>query len=635
VIVGGLLLLAIAAVGFAYGGLVVRAAPDRRDNVVFGALAISDALMITWRAINVLTGESLISDSVTLPCSLGTMVMAVLTFDFLYSFPQRPPMRWRWRLLLIVWTVAAATFIATSELPTPDRFRFAEQIYYGPAMLLTFVFAWRAARSTTDRTARVIIFMLCFRWGFGFLSYFLGPLLDMFEEALWLESTFATLTSFIVIGTSVLRQNLFSIRSAAAEAVLASAMALVVVLGGGGAVFGVLEWTEPGNLQTALLIGATLVPMVLAAAGRALYPRIEANVLAGIDERRAKRLGVESGPLPVEPAEAIEEAQRRISEVGDGATVRWQPVAQLAPAIVEAVRDGQTHKGDDCVFAVPARGAEGRLEGAFLIKGGVIDRDTYVVARDLSTHVALAVERAQAVSELEDARRLAALGQFAAAIAHDIRTPLTSISLNVQILRRKLQLSDDDREHLDIALEELARLDKSVAEILDFAKPVKLAQQAIDVGELVETTTRGLTPVLSEKGVELQCEAADALPTVQGDPQRLRQVIVNLVGNAADASTPGAAVTVRAKPTKMEPAGFTPAGGKDATHVAIEVEDRGRGIQADDLPRIFEPFFTTRPDGTGLGLAICHKVVRAHGGDIQVRSTPGAGSTFTILLPAA
>jgi signal transduction histidine kinase len=234
----------------------------------------------------------------------------------------------------------------------------------------------------------------------------------------------------------------------------------------------------------------------------------------------------------------------------------------------------------------------------------------------------LAVERAQAVSELDDARRLAALGQFAAAIAHDIRTPLTSISLNVQILRQKLQLSDDDREHLDIALEELARLDKSVAEILDFAKPVKLAPQSIDVAELIETTARGLTPVLFEKGVKLECVPPAELPSVQGDPQRLRQVLVNLVGNAAEASTPGAQVTVRAKPA-------------DKAHVAIEVEDRGRGIKAADLPRIFEPFFTTRPDGTGLGLAICHKVVRAHGGELQVRSIVGEGSTFTILLPAA
>jgi signal transduction histidine kinase len=242
------------------------------------------------------------------------------------------------------------------------------------------------------------------------------------------------------------------------------------------------------------------------------------------------------------------------------------------------------------------------------------------VARDLAARVALAVERAEAVSALDDARRLAALGQFAAAIAHDIRTPLTSISLNVQILRRKLQLSDDDREHLDIALEELARLDRSVAEILDFAKPVKLTAEAIDVGELLETAVRGLSPVLSEKGVALRCEPTPL--TVQGDALRLRQVLTNLVGNAAEASRPGAQVTLRASVA-------------DDRHVAIEVEDHGRGIGADELARIFEPFFTTRPDGTGLGLAICHKVIRAHGGDIRVRSIVGQGSTFTVLLPAA
>ncbi|MBA3460421.1 MAG: hypothetical protein H0T46_10700, partial [Deltaproteobacteria bacterium] len=257
----------------------------------------------------------------------------------------------------------------------------------------------------------------------------------------------------------------------------------------------------------------------------------------------------------------------------------------------------------------------------FYIDDGTIDRDTYLVARDLAARVALAVERADAVSALEDARRLAALGQFAAAIAHDIRTPLTSISLNVQILRRKLQLSEDDREHLDIALEELARLDRSVAEILDFAKPVKLASEEIDVGEFLEQAAKGLTPVLSERGVMLSFEASDDL-TINGDPQRLRQVLANLIGNAADASKPGANVVLRATPA-------------NDGQVAIEVEDKGRGIGADDLPRIFEPFFTTRPDGTGLGLAICHKVVRAHGGDIRVRSVIGEGSTFTVMLPAA
>jgi two-component system sensor histidine kinase HydH len=132
--------------------------------------------------------------------------------------------------------------------------------------------------------------------------------------------------------------------------------------------------------------------------------------------------------------------------------------------------------------------------------------------------------------------------------------------------------------------------------------------------------------VLSERGVAVRVDPASPLPgagdvlTVHGDVQRLRQALTNLVDNAANASRPGAEVTLRAAAIADR-------------QVAIEIEDQGRGIGPDDLPRIFEPFFTTRPDGTGLGLAIVQKVIRAHGGDIKVRSAPGAGSTFTITLP--
>jgi signal transduction histidine kinase len=191
--------------------------------------------------------------------------------------------------------------------------------------------------------------------------------------------------------------------------------------------------------------------------------------------------------------------------------------------------------------------------------------------------------------------------------------------MNVQILRQKLALAADDREHFDIALEELARLDRSVGEILAYAKPVRVVAEAIDVAELLAGAARGLGPVLGERGLALRCDAAAALPPIHGDPQQLRQVLTNLVDNAADASRRGDEVTLRAR--------------GDAQAITIEVEDHGRGIDADALPRIFEPFFTTRPDGTGLGLAICQKLVRAHGGELAVRSVVGEGATFTITLP--
>jgi signal transduction histidine kinase len=624
---GGILALAIAAIGTAFAVLVYRAAPHRRDNIVFAALAATDAGMTAWRGLNVLAGDAIIDSAVTVPCSIMTVVLAVLTFEFITAFPRRKPMRWRWRCALWAWGAAAIALLVL-EHEIASHLKLTQWLFFAPATALIVVVGIPAWRASTDRAARSVIAMLWFRWMFGFSAYFFSPQLGLFEPAVWAETTLATLLSFVIIGTAVLRSELFSIRSTVAEAITMGTIALLVVLAGGVSIWAVQEYTDPHTtLQQALLVGATLVPLGLAAIAHAFYPHVERSVLGGLDERRARRLGVQGDPLPADAPDAIAEASHRIATFGDGSLVRWVPSVEIPDELAKPLRRGEPLRKDErpelpACLIVPGHGGDGALVGAFYIRHGTIDRDLYMVARDLAARVALAVEREEAVAALDDARRLAALGQFAAAIAHDIRTPLTSISLNVQILRRKLQLSDDDREHLDIALEELARLDKSVGEILDFAKPVKLASEAIDIGELLETTAKGLTPVLSEKGVALELvEPPGDGFTVHGDPKRLRQVLTNLVDNAADASGTGAKVILRASAAD--------------DHVAIEIEDHGRGIHTDDLPKIFDPFFTTRPDGTGLGLAICHKVVRAHGGDIKVRSAPGAGSTFTVLLPSA
>ena len=628
----GLIPLAIAAIGGSYGILVLRGW-RRRDNLMFGLIAVTDSLITAWRGVNVLTGGSIVARGVITPCMYGTIILALLAPEFIVAFPRRRPMSWRWRALLLAWGVAGA--ILSWNAREPGNFvdpgeLLAELVFYIPATLLVFGLGLRTYLRTPERDARIVIAVLWFRFGAGTVTWVAGPLLGHFEALAWFESTFAAGVSFAVIGGMMLRSELFSIRSSSVEVLSYAAFGVVIMLGGGGAVMAALAYVPPGRLQEVALYGSTLVPLGLAALGHAMYPRVERRVLAGLDDRRAQRLGIQGDPLPADAGAAIAEACHRIASIGEGAAVRWVPSDQLPPEVAAQLMIGDPlRKGEiaglPACFVIPALGAERVLVGAFYLDDGLIDRETYVVARDLAARVAIGVQRAQAVSELLDARRLAALGQFAAAIAHDIRTPLTSISMNVQILRRKLQLPDDDREHLDIALEELARLDRSVAEILDFAKPVKLLSEPIDVAELIETTRKNLTPVLSERGVQVRVatdssDTPDAL-TVHGDRQRLRQVLTNLVDNAANASRPGAEVTLRARITEDR-------------HVAIEVEDQGRGIGADDLPRIFEPFFTTRPDGTGLGLATVHKIVRAHGGDIKVRSILGTGSTFTIMLPA-
>jgi signal transduction histidine kinase len=649
VTVGGALLLAIAAIGAAYAGLVINAAPRRRDNLVFGTLAGCDALMIAWRGFNVLAGEPLTGTAVLLPCSVGTIVLALLTFEFLAAFPRRTPMRWRWRAAALAWGAATIAIVFGVERSETWPQMAAELVFYGPATLLIFMLGARAWRHTKDRDARTVIAMLDFRWAFGFSAYFIGPQVGQFSHALWAETTFAALVSFVVIGTAVMRTDLFALRTSASQALVIATLAFGVVAGGGATVWLVLATTAPGAVQQALLVVATLVPLGLAGLGWLLYPRLEKRVLAPLDDRRARRLDMQGEPLPAGPDAAIAEATRRIENIAEGAAVRWQMASALPATLIARLREADFLLPAELTdlaelaacLVVPARGASGHVVGAFLLANNphaVLDRDTALVARDLAARVALAVERDEAVAALEHARRLAELGQFAAAVAHDIRTPLTSITLNIQILQRKLArsgsagprsaaegsiaLADDDREHLDIALEELHRLDRSVAEILDFAKPVRLDTSAIDVNDLVANAATSLTPILSGKGVALRCEPAATLPSVHGDAQRLRQVLVNLVDNAADASPAGGEVTLRAR-------------ADDASHVAIEVEDRGNGIKADDLPRIFEPFFTTRPDGTGLGLAICQKVVKAHGGELRVRSSEGQGTTFTVVLPTA
>jgi two-component system sensor histidine kinase HydH len=181
-------------------------------------------------------------------------------------------------------------------------------------------------------------------------------------------------------------------------------------------------------------------------------------------------------------------------------------------------------------------------------------------------------------------------------------------------------LPEDDMEHFAIALEELDRLSANVGELLDYAKPIHVGRASVDLRDVVEEASHAVQPHLSSRGLTLDQRHDARLPAVVGDAQRLRQVLVNLLENAANASQPGRAITIA-----------TRADGEGA--VAIDVIDQGSGIDGADIGHIFEPFFTKRADGTGLGLAICQKVVSAHAGEIRVRSSPGAGSTFTVLLP--
>jgi signal transduction histidine kinase len=229
-----------------------------------------------------------------------------------------------------------------------------------------------------------------------------------------------------------------------------------------------------------------------------------------------------------------------------------------------------------------------------------------------------ATERNALHREVEEFRRLAALGAFAAAIAHDIRTPLSSIRMSVQILRSKVVLPVEDMEYFDLTLEAISRLGKDVEELLDFTKPAFLRVDMVALHEIVEDARDAV-----DKGVPSDVSIEVDVPThlqVPVDEAQVRSMLVNLLQNAVQASEPGARVWLEAT--------------CDGDEVSIVVRDEGRGIDPADLDRIWDPFFTTRTDGTGLGLALVRKTVTAHGGRLSVQSEPGRGTTFSVSLPA-
>ncbi|HVT10457.1 MAG TPA: ATP-binding protein, partial [Polyangia bacterium] len=217
--------------------------------------------------------------------------------------------------------------------------------------------------------------------------------------------------------------------------------------------------------------------------------------------------------------------------------------------------------------------------------------------------------------------RLATLGQLAAQLAHEIGTPLSSVSGHVQLALRERDLPAALRDRLDVSAREIERISKIVRDYLDSTRPLEPERQPTALPRLLDEVVEVVRGGAPDKRAQVTTRVEPEVGELITDPGLLRQIIVNLVSNALDAVDKDGRVEVQAR-----------AQGDD---VLITVRDTGHGIAADDLRRIFEPFYTTkgRGKGTGLGLAICRQLTAALGGGISVESAPGAGSTFAVRLP--
>lgn len=230
---------------------------------------------------------------------------------------------------------------------------------------------------------------------------------------------------------------------------------------------------------------------------------------------------------------------------------------------------------------------------------------------------------AAAQEELVRSSKLAFLGELAAGMAHEIRTPLGIIRNSAQLLERRLAAAGDVEagEWAVFIREESDRLNGVVSQLLDLARPAPLDKAHTDLGELTARTASLLAPEAQTRGVALELRTEAGLPQVLCDAPRIQQVCLNLVMNALQASQPGDDVVVETRRSAVPDS------------VEIVVSDRGAGIAPELLERLFEPFVTKRAGGIGLGLAIVRRIVLAHGGEVSARNRAEGGAEFVVRLP--
>ena len=256
--------------------------------------------------------------------------------------------------------------------------------------------------------------------------------------------------------------------------------------------------------------------------------------------------------------------------------------------------------------------------------------------------------------QLMQAARLATMGELAASIAHELNNPLATVSLRIEALLASTLEDDPKQRSLHIIEQEVERMAKLVANLLQFSRRTQPQISTVDVNEEINNALELVNYRLHKHNISLHQDIAPQVPCVLADRQQLRQVLINLYTNAVDAMNErSGTLTIRVQTAEqmMENTVNAPrvvyvdqqdssdasAAAKPITFVVIEIIDTGVGIPPENLLKVMEPFFTTKGEGqgTGLGLSICRRIVQEHHGKLEITSQPGQGTTVRIMLPAA
>ncbi|MFH1262160.1 MAG: ATP-binding protein [Pseudomonadota bacterium] len=271
--------------------------------------------------------------------------------------------------------------------------------------------------------------------------------------------------------------------------------------------------------------------------------------------------------------------------------------------------------------------SSGKLFGVLLL-GAKESRDRWeadelLLLEPIGVRMGIVLENAELAVAADRQARLAAVGQMASVLIHDIKNPLSTIRISAGTIKRRFREGDHAYELVTFVEEEVDRMDRTIQGILTYAKPMGLSLRDCSMNTLVAKVVERVAPSFEKNEVRLVFMRSEKEPVFQGDETLLGRAVENLLVNAMEATPRGGTVTVRV--------GFE---GNGRDRLAVIVEDTGRGMDATIREQVFKPFFTTKSTGTGLGLAIVKQIVSEHGGEIELESRPGSGTRFTLEFPA-
>ncbi|MEO6950174.1 MAG: ATP-binding protein [Polyangia bacterium] len=347
--------------------------------------------------------------------------------------------------------------------------------------------------------------------------------------------------------------------------------------------------------------------------------RLDAAARRLFFERLQTRTGAYAAFAPI----SIEQLEREVETLSVGGKSDTEALDAIARTLDEM-------KAALCLPLVVTEDQHVQIVGLLCLRDERL-RDAFAseeieLLRGLAGQLAISVKNSNLYDRMKERDRLAALGEMAAGLAHEIRNPLGAIKGAAQLLLPASGVPEGEGEFLTIIVEETNRLNRVVSQFLDYARPYRGALDILDVNDVIRRTIQLLPPSAADAPtIDVALELADALPVARGDAEQLRQVFLNLGLNALQSMPEGGRLSIA---TLQRP----PRGGSPAL-LEVRFRDTGKGIPTAVLKSLFIPFFTTREGGTGLGLPISQRIVENHGGRIEVRSREGNGSTFSVLLP--